>query len=353
MKINMFCRMVQSGVGRHAQYFYETLRQSGDTRVTIHHVDIEDQRAIAEAIVAGTSEDVSIFFVTQAPQFLQMIKGRKILWCAFESSHMPKNLIARLDAFDEVWAPSAWGQGVMIASGLAAAKVKTFHEGVDGAVYFPKSRAHEGCIFLSVAKYEKRKGIDELIEAFIQEFPADKYKNVSLWLKADFPLFPGRIDELKNKISGDARVKLIEGHASDDEMVTLYNMADAFVYPSRAEGFGLPCIEALACGVPVIATSYSGQTEYLNCIPDMFVPIQYVLEDIEDQDFDHFYRELYAGEPYGQWAKPDINSLRQGMRQVYEHKKLWKDKALQASQIIRQNFDWKNTVEKALAELLA
>lgn len=51
------------------------------------------------------------------------------------------------------------------------------------------------------------------------------------------------------------------GYVSDDELVALYNRADLFVYPSLYEGFGLPVIESMACGTPVITSDVSSIPE--------------------------------------------------------------------------------------------
>jgi glycosyltransferase involved in cell wall biosynthesis len=47
-------------------------------------------------------------------------------------------------------------------------------------------------------------------------------------------------------------------------MRDLYSLADAFVLPTRGEGWGIPVAEAMAMGLPVIVTNYSGPTEYAN-----------------------------------------------------------------------------------------
>lgn len=57
-------------------------------------------------------------------------------------------------------------------------------------------------------------------------------------------------------ITGDARIKKV-GYLSDDELVTFYNLASVFIMPSLYEGFGLPILEAMSCGTPVI-TAKSG-----------------------------------------------------------------------------------------------
>jgi glycosyltransferase involved in cell wall biosynthesis len=58
---------------------------------------------------------------------------------------------------------------------------------------------------------------------------------------------------------GDDVIKL--GHVPDEDMPMLYNLADLFVYPSLYEGFGLPTLEAMACGCPVIASNTSSIPE--------------------------------------------------------------------------------------------
>jgi glycosyltransferase involved in cell wall biosynthesis len=54
---------------------------------------------------------------------------------------------------------------------------------------------------------------------------------------------------------------ILTGHVDDDELVLLYQAASLFVFPSRYEGFGLPVIEALACGAPAIAGRNSSLVE--------------------------------------------------------------------------------------------
>lgn len=58
---------------------------------------------------------------------------------------------------------------------------------------------------------------------------------------------------------GDSIIKL--GHVPDEDMPFIYNLADLFVYPSLYEGFGLPPLEAMACGCPVIASNTSSIPE--------------------------------------------------------------------------------------------
>ena len=51
------------------------------------------------------------------------------------------------------------------------------------------------------------------------------------------------------------------GRVADEELADLYRAAGCFVFPSRYEGFGLPCLEAMACGCPVAAFRNSSVPE--------------------------------------------------------------------------------------------
>ena len=72
----------------------------------------------------------------------------------------------------------------------------------------------------------------------------------------------GRLDVLdailRTRLTG--RVHLV-GHVEDDELPALYSAARALVFPSLYEGFGLPALEAMACGTPVIASNTTGLAE--------------------------------------------------------------------------------------------
>jgi glycosyltransferase involved in cell wall biosynthesis len=70
-----------------------------------------------------------------------------------------------------------------------------------------------------------------------------------------------QLREINRREGGDrALLNVVQG-ATDDTLVALYRSATAFVYPSRYEGFGLPLLEAMSCGAPVIAAGSSSIPE--------------------------------------------------------------------------------------------
>lgn len=107
---------------------------------------------------------------------------------------------------------------------------------------------------LYVGTLEPRKNLERLIEAYYlyrQEEPASELKLVLAggkgWL---YESIFSRVEELHLQ-----QEVIFTGYVDSDDLPCLYNMAMAFVYPSLYEGFGLPPLEAMSCGTPVISSN--------------------------------------------------------------------------------------------------
>ncbi len=78
-------------------------------------------------------------------------------------------------------------------------------------------------------------------------------------LRKEIPEFESTLDDIRGRYEG---IKItLTGHLTDSEIQSLYEEADVFVYPSLYEGFGLPVLEAMASGCPVIASNVSSLPE--------------------------------------------------------------------------------------------
>jgi len=121
----------------------------------------------------------------------------------------------------------------------------------------------------------------------------------------------------------------------------LYKSKDINCYVSltRAEGYGLPLVEAAAAGLPIIATNYSGHLEFLKGQP--FLPVDYTLISIPDEKID---KRIFVKDT--KWAEPSKESYFTNLDEVYYNYEYNKNNALNISDHICENFSRSAIVKK-------
>jgi hypothetical protein len=151
-----------------------------------------------------------------------------------------------------------------VSSGIAAELVHVVPNGVDLERFTPAVAARElatqkSTVFLFVGGTIHRKGIDILLDAYRRAFTADD--DVCLAIKGfgTNTVYRGQTAEaLIEAMRADRNapeVLFLDEEVPFAELPSLYRAADVLVQPYRAEGFCLPALEALACGVPLIVTA--------------------------------------------------------------------------------------------------
>jgi glycosyltransferase involved in cell wall biosynthesis len=99
----------------------------------------------------------------------------------------------------------------------------------------------------------------------------------------------------------------------------------------------------------VVATRYSGQTEFLDHMESSLIPIEFTLEKIDDADFSRFWPS--GSGDLGRWAQPSVASIAGGMQKVLKNYAAYSAAARSNSLVLREKFSWDASANKAV-ELL-
>jgi glycosyltransferase involved in cell wall biosynthesis len=134
--------------------------------------------------------------------------------------------------------------------GVSTKKIAVVHNGTDDEIFRPLEREIETDLIFVGRTEDRKKGITYLLDALARTPDSTTLKIVDGRIPAD-GLVPRKIREL----GLEKRVRLVERMLSVEELVAEYSTARIALVPSFFEGFGFPASEAMACGLPVIATA--------------------------------------------------------------------------------------------------
>ncbi len=127
--------------------------------------------------------------------------------------------------------------------------------------------APQGRRILYVGGFSPHKNLETLIDVFRQISRREEFADVTLVFvgETEKEVFHSYFDFIARQVEdlGLSRRVCFTGYVSDEELIVLLNLSTVLVLPSLMEGFGLPAVEAAACGCPVIATRESPLPELL------------------------------------------------------------------------------------------
>ena len=177
-----------------------------------------------------------------------------------------------------------------------------------------RSRNHPMTCFFACDLWSTlgRKNPEGVISAFQEAFPKiasaemSSYEARLLLKLSSADQFPEITNKLIEKIAGDSRITLITDHLSTEEMVNLWSSIDILIHLHRSEGFGLLMAEAMAAGIPVIATGYSGNLDYMRPGSAALIPYQFTTITTPQGDY----------RPGWRWAEPDLEQAAKQLRHL-------------------------------------
>jgi len=270
----------------------------------------------------------------------------------FETDKIPDGWAEKCNTMDEIWVPTEFHKDVFATNGVVKEKLIFVPESVDIEFFNPEK--YEPMIlkeaelstfkFLSIFKWEDRKGWKDLLRAYLQEFnstePVALYILTHKFGKAEpekeYEEFLGV--EKFNQSTTLPRVYLMNQDMAAHLLPSLYKAANAFVIPSRGEGWGRPHVEAMAMELPLIATNWSGPTAFMN--ENNSYPLE--IDGLEPST-------LVEGH---KWAKPSHTHLRKLMRYLYQNPDEAKEKGIEARKTMVESFSPKAVADIVVQQLI-
>ncbi|EER98635.1 hypothetical protein BDA96_02G161500 [Sorghum bicolor] len=276
----------------------------------------------------------------------------------FETDRVCPEHVRRCNQMDAVWVPTDFHVSTFVKSGVDPTKVVKVVQAVDVNFFDPAKHValalpigvsvmvpdgsrfgngdskHKGFVFLSVFKWEQRKGWDVLLRGFLQEFSGADDVVLYLLINAyhSDTNFSEKIrrfvveSSIEEPMEGWAEIRVIDEHVPQSVLPSLYKGANAFVLPTRGEGWGRPVVEAMAMELPVIVTNWSGPTEYLTEENGYPLDVDRLTEVTEGPFKGHLC------------AEPSIDRLRDLMRHVVDDRDEARNKGKKAREDMIERF---------------
>ena len=307
--------------------------------------DVNDQEL--EMIKREQEFDINLI-VTHPINWRSNLSGkRNFVYLIWEGDKIPKWMLNEClnKRIEKIIVPSKHTYDAIMSSGTITNPIKAnlldkiiiIPHGYNPKDFYPLPQCERVFTFLANKGFrnlEDRGGIQYLIRAYLEEFT--KEDNVELILKINpaygIPNLLEMFPELKN--DNLPNIKYITESYTTKQMNELYNNCDIFVSSTRAEAFNIPCLEALACGKPVITTNYGGQTDFID--KDVGNTIDYKLTEVK-------HEVEYEGIS---WATPDHDWLKTNLRSFFDNKDNnksdFKDKCIKRA----SKYTWANTAKQ-------
>jgi glycosyltransferase involved in cell wall biosynthesis len=235
----------------------------------------------------------------------------RIGYWAWELPDPPPDWLGCDDNLNEIWTPSRFSRDSL--KRMMRKPVVTVPH------YLPpttaRKRANGGPFtVLTMADSRSslsRKNPEGAVRAFVAAFGQSSTARLLLKISAK----DEELQAFDARLGGALRapnIEIIRDFLDETALSALYERADVLLSLHRAEGFGLPMLEALSRGVPVIATGWSGNADFTTGENSILVP--YTLVPVQDA------ASVYHG---SHWAEPDLAAAASALRQFHDDAALY------------------------------
>ncbi|MGH7716496.1 MAG: glycosyltransferase [Vulcanimicrobiaceae bacterium] len=312
----------------------------------------EDFRRIADHTSFGACDADVVVTHEWPPRFAAPANSRYVHVQPWEYGSMPVTWFDALhDDCDDVWVHSSYNKSCYVEAGLDADRIAVVPHGVDLRVFNPEGPAmaidDERFRFVFVGATIPRKGIDLLVNAYISTFTAND--RIALMIKdADTGSYRNQTRNAELRaLSGRRdlpRIEYVDQTVPDEAIAQIYRGSSCLVLPYRGEGFGLPVIEAMACGIPAIVTAGGSTDDAVDDevgwrIPSTRLNVDPAIVPLPTKTLP--------------WTlEPDAGALGALMRYAYEHGDEVRERGTRAARRIREGWTWDHAAAVAETRLL-
>ncbi len=271
------------------------------------------------------------------PKYGHLAPPKTVHYTMYESTGLKDDWVAGMNAApDRIIATCNWFADVLRDNGVVK-PIDVINPGVDFSELIVRNKLtrpiKKPYVFLAWGDRGARKGWDIAVHAFWQAFgtPEDT-PDVRLVIKTRPYKDAGGLVHLFN--FEDPRLEVWDEDI--EKKHEIYDMADAFVFPTRGEGWGLPPREAAASGLPVIVTRWAGTAD----CDQWGIGVGYEL-----------IPSILSGG--GRWAYANIDEIADTMRKLYENPDWGQTVGQKAALWLRQFQQWDTTAWKFITYLRA
>lgn len=328
--------------------------------LALEALDVDVRYGFVYGVEEPPNDDPRIMDVRRKPKDLgvtQVVYGQgdvffknsgryRVGYSMLEVTGIPADWVEQANALDEIWVPSRFNLETFSASGVRR-PIRVMPLGVDINYFHPYINSrNQGSryVFISVFEWSERKAPEILLKAYNQEFTSSDDVLLLLKVTNSDPSvnIERQVDAMR--LQGDRApvILVLNQNIPSDQMGALYCSSDCFVLPTRGEGWGMPTLEAMACGLPVITTPWSAQTEFFHEGVGYPIEVKRTVPAVARCPY-------YDG---FEWADPDVDNLASLMRHVYENPEESRSRGLRASIIARERWTWKDAARRIKTRLL-
>lgn len=256
----------------------------------------------------------------------------------FEIDELDLPRIKSMGCVDKLFITSKWGEEVVKQSGVTT-PIDIVPLGVDNSIFFPQPKKDGPYKFFTIGKIERRKCTDLLPALLDNAFNKDDDVELHVMCDSILPEIKEQMPYFRKAFANSPLGDKIFIHSikqTDYDLAAFINEMDCGIFLTRAEGWGLPILQTMACNKPVITTDYSAHTEFCNNDNALLVNITE-----KEPAIDNIW---FHGQ--GNWARIDelqIEQCVEHMRAAF-NTKFTNSEGLETA----KKFTWENTAKRII-----